>query len=46
MYLADWEAAASAFAETWEDSRVLSSILDTAPEGDDFLSWKPGLEKG
>jgi hypothetical protein len=46
MYLADWETAASAFVETWDDSRVLASILDTAPEGDDLLSWKLGLEKG
>jgi hypothetical protein len=45
-YLADWKATVSSSAESWDDSRVLSSILDTAPEGDDLLSWKPGLENG
>jgi hypothetical protein len=46
MYLADWEATVASSAGTWDDNRVLLSILDMTPEGDKLLSWKPGLENG
>jgi hypothetical protein len=45
MYLADWEATVP-MPETYDDHKVLSSIIEPLPEGEDMLSWKLGLENG
>jgi hypothetical protein len=46
VYLTDWETTVAPFAETWDDNRILTYILEAVPGGEDILSWKLGLEKG